>query len=400
MYILTISENILLFVSGAGILQAIFLSTLIYFHPRSEKSITRFLALYIFAVSILMLLPLSQYLFPWQIFIFFAPFALLQGPLLYLYVRSFKEVITWRKAWPHFLLFIIYVFIIGWVSIVLGSKYPPEKNMPAELLHNPVTIIPISLRYLQMLLYFYFSHKELNSYRKSIQHLFSETSRINLSWVKLLLNGYLILILAAVSLYSVVLLHAEYFSVLILINAAIVTPYIYMAAYKGIYQPALWQIQRGMSKEKIEEEMLRAEEIEFSKSNEEKQSVQKSRIEESKVEEIISKIIAAVRNDKMYQESELSLQSLADKIKYPSYLVSQVINERLKKSFYDLVNGYRVEEAKRLLLDSKNKNYTILSVGFEAGFNSKTTFNTVFKKFTGLTPTEYREKQKTELVTA
>jgi AraC-like DNA-binding protein len=64
------------------------------------------------------------------------------------------------------------------------------------------------------------------------------------------------------------------------------------------------------------------------------------------------------------------------------------------ENFYDLVNGYRVEEAKRLLLDSKSINYTILSVGFEAGFNSKTTFNTVFKKFTGFTPTEFRDKQK------
>ena len=48
----------------------------------------------------------------------------------------------------------------------------------------------------------------------------------------------------------------------------------------------------------------------------------------------------------------------------------------------------------------KNKNYTILSVGFEAGFNSKTTFNTVFKKFTGLTPTDFREKQKTAITMA
>jgi len=65
----------------------------------------------------------------------------------------------------------------------------------------------------------------------------------------------------------------------------------------------------------------------------------------------------------------------------------------LKKSFYDVINSYRVEEAKRLLLDEKNRNYTILSVGFEAGFNSKTTFNPVFKKFTGVTPTEYRDNK-------
>ena len=70
----------------------------------------------------------------------------------------------------------------------------------------------------------------------------------------------------------------------------------------------------------------------------------------------------------------------------------------MNKNFYDLVNGCRVEEAKRLLLDPKNKNYTILSIGFEAGFNSKTTFNTIFKKFTGLTPTEYKDRQKQAFV--
>jgi AraC-like DNA-binding protein len=69
----------------------------------------------------------------------------------------------------------------------------------------------------------------------------------------------------------------------------------------------------------------------------------------------------------------------------------------MKKNFYDLINGYRVEEAKRLLLDTKNRNYTILSVGFEAGFNSKTTFNTVFKKFTGHTPTDFRETHRTKM---
>ena len=106
-----------------------------------------------------------------------------------------------------------------------------------------------------------------------------------------------------------------------------------------------------------------------------------------------------MQNEKLYRETELTIQNLADRIEFPSYRVSQAINEGIKKNFYDLVNSYRVEEAKRLLLDSKNKNYTILSIGFEAGFNSKTTFNTVFKKFTGLTPTDFRERQKQSLLT-
>lgn len=101
-----------------------------------------------------------------------------------------------------------------------------------------------------------------------------------------------------------------------------------------------------------------------------------------------------MENEKLHEDPEFTLQQLSHKLQIPSYQVSQAINDGMKKNFYELVNGYRVEEAKRLLADDRNRNYTILSVGFEAGFNSKTTFNTVFKKFTGLTPTEYRERQK------
>ena len=101
-----------------------------------------------------------------------------------------------------------------------------------------------------------------------------------------------------------------------------------------------------------------------------------------------------MERDKLYQEHELTLQTLSDKLSIPTYQASQAIKEGMNKNFYDLVNGYRVEEAKRLLVDPKNENFTILSVGFEAGFNSKTTFNTVFKKFTGVTPTEYRDQKK------
>jgi YesN/AraC family two-component response regulator len=98
-----------------------------------------------------------------------------------------------------------------------------------------------------------------------------------------------------------------------------------------------------------------------------------------------------MEKEKLFQEADLTLHELAGRLQSPTYQVSQALNEGMKKNFYDLVNGHRVEEAKRLLLDSKNRNYTILSVGFEAGFNSKTTFNTVFKKFTGMTPTEFRD---------
>src|SRR4029453_13192579 len=97
-----VSESILLFLSGVGLLQGILLPIILYFHPKSDKSVVTFLALFIFCISIPILMPVGQQLFSWQVIIFVEPFTLTFGPLLYLYVRSFKETITWKKAWPHF----------------------------------------------------------------------------------------------------------------------------------------------------------------------------------------------------------------------------------------------------------------------------------------------------------
>jgi YesN/AraC family two-component response regulator len=107
-----------------------------------------------------------------------------------------------------------------------------------------------------------------------------------------------------------------------------------------------------------------------------------------------------MEHSKLYLQSELTLQDLADQLEIPSYQVTQAINEGLNKNFYDLVNGYRVEEAKRLLSDPVTRNNKILTVGMDAGFNSKTTFNTVFKKFTGQTPSEFKEQQLNSVVQA
>ena len=73
--------------------------------------------------------------------------------------------------------------------------------------------------------------------------------------------------------------------------------------------------------------------------------------------------------------------------------LSQIINDSLQKNFFDFINFYRIEESKNYLSDSKYKKLNILEVLYEVGFNSKSTFNKVFKEHTGLTPTEYRQQK-------
>ena len=120
----------------------------------------------------------------------------------------------------------------------------------------------------------------------------------------------------------------------------------------------------------------------------------KSGLSEEKINEIASSLLIIMQNDKPYLKSNLSLSDLALLNGVSAHNLSEVINTKLNKSFYDFINQYRVDEVKKMLNDVKYENYSLLSIGFEAGFNSKTSFNTIFKKFTGTTPSEYKRTNK------
>jgi|GEM_PF-926952 len=390
--LLSIQENVLVFISGFGIMQAVFLAALLIFHPRSDRFVNVFLALYISALAIPMMLPIAQRVFNWQIMVFIEPFLTLIGPMLYLYVRSHKETINFQKAWPHFVLFFLCIPLAVYNYRTIGLRFPPSTAIPTVVAKNPSLLLPISIRLVQRVIYYILASRALTSYQRSIRHLFSDTSRIDLRWVRWLVNGNLFLIFVTVFFYVFMIRYPEYFDWWVLLPSVIVSLYIYMATIRGVTQLTLWQVQPGVSKEKVEEKMQEAEEIEALNELPAK-SLREASLGSAKMDEVAARIIVLMEKDKLYQEPELTLLDLATKLQLPSYQVSQAINLSLNKTFYDLINRYRVDEAKRLLLDARTANYTILSVGFEAGFNSKTTFNTVFKKITGLTPTDFRKRE-------
>jgi AraC-like DNA-binding protein len=396
MYTLTVSENILKMICGLGVLQGMLLAALIFFHPKGDKSVNLFLALFIVSVSAVIALPLLVLTLGWQHSFFLQGIPLLPGPCLYLYIRSFKETITFRKAWPHFVLFFIWL-IPTYFNIAKFSKlYPDSEIIPVEVLRQPTTILLVMGRPALSVLYYFLARRQLISYQRSIRHLFSETSRIDLNWVRFLVNGFLIVAGVFFVTFPLMLSLPGNLMLLLLISMAVGAPYIYMATYLGIKQYTIWQVQPGINKEAAEATIQQAVEMEEKNTTSgDKPKPVKTAQNDNRMELLVQRITALMEEEKLYQEAELTLQQVATKLQVPSYQVSQALNEGMKKNFYDLVNNYRVEDAKRLLLDEKSRNYTILSIGFEAGFNSKTTFNTVFKKFTGYTPTEFRDKQST-----
>lgn len=96
--------------------------------------------------------------------------------------------------------------------------------------------------------------------------------------------------------------------------------------------------------------------------------------------------------EKLYLESDLKLDDLARKLHVNARTLSEIINQGMGKSFFDLINDYRIEYTKHLMKTNTDKRKTILEFMYESGFNSKSSFNTAFRKYTGSTPTEWMRK--------
>lgn len=117
-------------------------------------------------------------------------------------------------------------------------------------------------------------------------------------------------------------------------------------------------------------------------------------IEPEAAEEAVKKITYQFDVENIYRREDISVSALAEVLALPPYQLSWVINEKMNTTFSQLVNSYRVEEVQKRLTAERESDKTILEMAYEAGFATKTSFNRVFKKFTGMTPSQYRERNR------
>lgn len=109
-------------------------------------------------------------------------------------------------------------------------------------------------------------------------------------------------------------------------------------------------------------------------------------------EAICKKIKQAFENERLHRDPDLTIDRLAESIKSQGYLVSLVINEKFQKSFPELVNSYRIEDAKTMLVSKEANHLSIESIAYDSGFNSISSFYSSFKKNCNTTPAEYRKQ--------
>jgi AraC-like DNA-binding protein len=108
------------------------------------------------------------------------------------------------------------------------------------------------------------------------------------------------------------------------------------------------------------------------------------------------RLIEVLEKKELYLNPELRLSDLAEALDIRPYRASEILNRGLQTSFYDLINSYRVSKARELLLAPDSAQFNLLGIAMESGFKSKSVFNDVFKKSTGMTPSQFRNGKMTE----
>ncbi|MDR1555867.1 MAG: helix-turn-helix domain-containing protein [Tannerellaceae bacterium] len=117
----------------------------------------------------------------------------------------------------------------------------------------------------------------------------------------------------------------------------------------------------------------------------------KSGLKENQAEIYLKQLISYMEQSQAWKDLELSVAKLSKQTNIPRHYITQTLNEYLHKNFYTFVNEYRIEYAMELIRSPKYKNWSLLAIAYESGFNSKTAFNNFFKKYTRMTPSEFKK---------
>jgi AraC-like DNA-binding protein len=329
------------------------------------------LLLALFAGNIILhTLAYSQYLFKFpQLAKIDAPLAFLFVPLFYFYVKALtkKDFRFEAAVWLHFIPFVLCA--ASFVPFYLQPAAEKIRHLREIFVAPCVQCRIISwLLIIQMLIYFVAAFKMLQRHQENIKAAFSSIEKINLNWLRYLLAVYAVdwLAVLAWQLSGGGIATANYLWLLVSII-------MYVIGYKGLQQPEIFV---GFDEAAIPEAAAV------------KKKYEKSTLTPAKAEAYYQKLLQVMANEKPHRQRDLSLPKLAQRLSMSTHHLSQIINERLQQNFFEFVNKYRIEEAKSMLLEKTNIN--VAEIGFEAGFSSVSAFNTAFKKYTGMSPAQFR----------
>jgi AraC-like DNA-binding protein len=367
-----------------GIFQGFILSAFFLLKPSSKAASNRYQGLLLLALSLIIFeqtLCLTGYIVKVLFLInTTVPLNLTIGPFLYLYVKRSIDQSDSVREWIHFIPFILflgYMFLEFMQPIefkynsYVNSFHPdwpnlkPDLTIPIDPLNinsyiNPFTAVHIlfyiSLSVIKLL-------KAANQSGESILHTDDEIIRSLRNTISHVLVIILIFIIVKVSFYADL---GDYFISLYVVI------FTFLTTFRVMNESAFFDQSTSFMEFKI-------------------LKYQKSSLTESGKQKILEDIILEFETNQYFSNNLASLSELAKRIGQSSHHVSQVINEKLNKNFFELLAQYRVEKAKEIIAVDRENKLKIEEISEMVGYNSKTAFNNAFRKYTGKTPSEFRK---------
>lgn len=301
------------------------------------------------------------------------PFRFIYVPFLFLYIFSFtKKDFKFQKVYLlHFIPFLFFLILITLKFHIKNADSLREILQTDSLFSLMESRIFHFFHHLQFFAYAIASLIILRNYRIKIKNIFSTIDHINLSWLNFVIFGFISWkSLRLIEYIFWITTDSSIFMYLYIIAEIVFLTFVSFMFLKGLRQPVI---------------------LTGYEENQYKRKYEKTSLSEAMKETYKNKLLHYMEKQKLYLDSSLCINDLAEKVSIPPHHLSQVINSCFNQNFFDFINSFRINESKKLLSEQDSVKKTVLEILYETGFNSKSAFNTAFKKHTGMTPTQFKK---------
>lgn len=353
-------------IAWIGFSQALFSGLLTL--TKGQKSISdRLLSAWLFLLALeFMTFGLESKIFP--NFILLTNSFLLFNPALFLYTCSLTNPnfkLRWRQL-LHILPYLLFK-ILAWIieePQSFETYFQINKTLWFRLVFGVFGIV-------SWVVYLWSTGTILTRHRKQIQNEFSTIDLFKrVGWIHFIVIFYILYCFSVFiwGLLNVIILNTLSITIF---NYSVLLFFIYIFGFYGLKQRDIFN---RLGKENGKEDNLR---------------LTSQLLNNDVSEKIKLRLLIYFEQEKPYLNPDLNMTLLSEKLRIPKHHLTEVLNGNIGKNFFQFVNEYRIEEVKQKLSNPKNP-YSIEAIGYECGFNSKSTFFSVFKNITGQTPSEYR----------
>lgn len=301
------------------------------------------------------------------------------GPLLYLYLVYFNYSGKFRlKSWLHFLPF---VFFKAFLFPYIFFDVPFHYSIFSQQLINTLPAI-------HLFIYTILSWLRIKIVNNELSNYISNNKPFKILWLKAITllsatGAILVIISKFVTVHSTFTGNVFYSIAYLLAVSAI-----YILSTNAINYPYLFEHFEILDPADIHINITEHK----TPGNKAANKYKRSALSYEDIEQMSKQLTRLMEDEKPYLQADLSLLNLARLMNIPPHHLTQVINVGLTINFYVLINGYRINEARKKLIDRAYAKYTIEAISYECGFNSKSTFNRLFKEYTGITPSVFQHK--------